>query len=120
MGELLDGTTALFKQLWLEKPKAATNGSTDTAIAHETITPKDAFSKLKEKAFIRNQVGAHFNLTGLDISDGEVEEFANLTVELAETLSCTACGQIPGKKGANHYECSCPQPNVVRMLPLQL
>ncbi|NBC47322.1 MAG: hypothetical protein GVY22_04880 [Gammaproteobacteria bacterium] len=65
-------------------------------------------------------LGAHFNLSGLDLSDAEVEEFAKLTVELAQILSCGTCGQIPGKQGVNHYECSCPRPAVVRILPLQL
>jgi recombinational DNA repair ATPase RecF len=120
LGELLDGCTALFKRLWMEKPQAANNGDPNADVEHETQQPQQTFTKLKQIAFIRNQVGAHFNLAGLDISDAEVEAFANLTVELAQTLSCGVCGQIPGKKGENHYECSCPRPAVVRMLPLQL
>ena len=104
----------------MEKPQAANNGDPNADVEHETQQPQQTFTKLKQIAFIRNQVGAHFNLAGLDISDAEVEAFANLTVELAQTLSCGVCGQIPGKKGENHYECSCPRPAVVRMLPLQL
>ena len=120
LGELLDGATALFKKLWMEKPQAPNSGESNAQGEHETLQPKETFTKLKQIAFIRNQVGAHFNLAGLDISDAEVEEFANLTVELAQMLSCGVCGQIPSKKGVNHYACSCPRPAAVRMLPLQL
>lgn len=118
LGELLDGVSSLFKKLWMEKPCSPEDDG--TAVEYERLHPKETFNKVKEIAFIRNQVGAHFNLSGLDISDAEVEQFATLTVALAQTLSCAVCGQVPGKKGANHYECSCKQPAVVRMLPLQL
>jgi hypothetical protein len=56
----------------------------------------------------------------MEISDAEVAEFADLAVELARAISCETCGQIPGKKSINHYECSCAAPDVVRMLPLQV
>jgi hypothetical protein len=120
LNELLDGTTSLFKKLSLEKPKTLGDPAATNGVEYETVNPKAAFGKLKDTAFVRNQVGAHYNLTGMEISDAEVKEFGQLAVELVQGLSCTVCGQIPGKKGTSHYECSCPKSAVVRMLPLQL
>lgn len=78
------------------------------------------YDALKATAFVRNQVGAHYNVTGMAIADAEIEEFARLAVALAGTLSCAACGQIPSKGIGSHYAGSCPEPGGVRMLPLQL
>ncbi len=120
LSELLNGTSSLFQKLAMEKPTTPSDATARSSNRFKTVEPKASFTKLKATALVRNQVGAHYNLTGMEISDAEVAEFAQLAVELAEALSCSVCGQIPGKKGGSYYRCSCAEPAAVRMLPLDL
>ena len=80
----------------------------------------DILNQLRSLVFLRNQVGAHFNLAGSAVPDTDVQQFADLTVKLAESLSCKTCGQIPGKKMTTYFKCSCSSPLEVMVLPLQL
>lgn len=120
LGELLDGTESLFKKLELHKPELDASGVTLTPPNYVTSTVTDLLKDIRAMAFLRNQVGAHFNVDGLGISDADVEAFADAAARFAQALSCPTCGQIPGKKATNHYQCSCTVPNEVRMLPLQM
>ena len=58
---------------------------------------------LKRLYFIRNQVGAHFNLEQ-DVSDDDVELFGHTTLELGKALVCNETGQLPVKKTADHWK----------------
>ncbi len=58
--------------------------------------------------WIRNQVGCHWNISGLDISDSDVMALSNITIELANALVCENCGQIPLKeRSGSFFECQC-------------
>jgi len=48
--------------------------------------------RLNDLSFIRNQVGAHFNLAALDVSDQDVTELGEATLALAQLLTCPGCG----------------------------
>jgi hypothetical protein len=71
------------------------------------VSPLSAFKVIEKMEFIRNQVGAHFNLIGLDVSDRDVEAFGRRTIELADVLCCGACGQVPSVQGQTFYRCRC-------------
>ena len=58
---------------------------------------------LKKLLFIRNQVGAHFNLVE-DASDDDVELFGKKTLELGKTLVCSETGQLPLIKSVDHWQ----------------
>jgi DNA repair exonuclease SbcCD ATPase subunit len=58
---------------------------------------------LKRLLFIRNQVGAHFNLEQ-DASDDDVEHFGRTTLELGKALVCNETGQLPLIKTADHWK----------------
>ncbi len=119
LGELLDGTSALFKTLETQKPVIdAATGNPVNPVQHVNNKLTDLINDLKQSAFVRNQVGAHYNISGTSISDVDVEDFAELCVKLANAISCTICGQIPSKRTATHYQCSC-KTNEMRMIPLQ-
>ena len=98
LGDLLDGCSKLFKVLEVEKPAVASDdsegdGDGEGDAQQVKIQPfVDAFNPL---AFIRNQVGCHFNLAGSEVADGDVESFGKATVNLAEALMCPLCGDLP-------------------------
>lgn len=61
------------------------------------------FQELNKLAFIRNQVGAHFNQLGSDVTDGEVEALGKWTLELAESLTCPEAGGFPDRDKSGSY-----------------
>lgn len=66
-------------------------------------------SSLDEFAWIRNQVGAHFNPGGQLVSDADVKLFADHALALARALMCPACHAVPAKDNSgSYYECGCP------------
>jgi len=85
----------------------------------EAMSPVPAFEAIDKMSFIRNQVGAHFNLIGLDVSDQEVEAFGQRTVELTDILCCSGCGQVPSTQDQTHYRCRCPKDSRATMTPLR-
>ena len=60
-------------------------------------------TRLRNIAFIRNEVGAHFNIDS-QTGDEEVLEFGNLTIQFAELLVCPISGSLPirNKSGSYH------------------
>lgn len=89
-------------------------------ISEEEITEisiEPLIESIKELAWIRNQVGCHFNLSGMDVSDPDVKIFGKRTIALAETLICPKCGEIPGRnKSGSYWECKC---KMTQLHPLQ-
>ena len=64
---------------------------------------KEVIEELRSIAFIRNEVGAHFNLDS-EADDSEVVNFGRLTLRLAELLICPESGSLPirSKSGSYH------------------
>lgn len=69
--------------------------------------PSEIFTDLKEMKLIRNQVGAHFNAAGLEISDKDVHTFACVALELVEQVSCARCGSVPEVWMGDKFRCRC-------------
>lgn len=63
----------------------------------ETIGIKPLIDSLRELTWIRNQVGAHFNVLGEEISDVDVRQFGGATLALASALICPVSGELPNK-----------------------
>lgn len=120
LGELLDATASLFKKVEINSPVLDSAGQPMNPAQFTTFKPETIVGKIRELAFVRNQVGAHFNASGAEIADSDVEAFADLTVQLAEALRCPRCGQIPTRDTGSHLECSCPPTTAVRMSPLKV
>lgn len=77
----------------------------------------DSLAALKPLAFIRNQVGAHFNVDGSQVSDREVTEFGAAVLILAENLLCPETGAFPDRdKSGSWLE---TRSGLVRLHPLQ-
>jgi len=120
LGELLDATASLFKKAEIRRPVLNSAGQPMNPSQFTISKPEGIVGRIRELAFVRNQVGAHFNAAGADIADSDVEAFADLTVQLAEALSCPMCGHIPVRDTGDHYACSCPSVTAVRMSPLKV
>jgi len=120
LGELLDATSSLFKKAEIHRPTLDASGHPLNPPQFTSSKPESVLGKLRDLAFIRNQVGAHFNVPGAEIADSDVEAFADLTVQLVDALSCPKCGQIPGRDAGTYFECSCPSVTAVRMSPLKV
>lgn len=120
LGELLDGTESLFKNLEIHRPDLDTLGQPKNPAQYVVGKVDGIMGQIRSLNFLRNQVGAHFNSAGAAISDVDIQLCADQTVKLAEALSCETCGQIPSKKTATYFQCSCTAPFEVRMQPLQL
>lgn len=84
------------------KKETPTGKYSATDVIKETHL-NDLLSKIKELTIIRNWVGAHYNPSGSLVSDKDVKEFANLTLELAELITCPENGQFPDKDHSGSY-----------------
>jgi hypothetical protein len=57
-------------------------------------------------AWIRNQVGAHFNPNAAGISDNTIKTFGENVLAFADALLCKHCHQLPNKnKSGSYWEC---------------
>lgn len=89
-------------------------------------TPKETALKplldsLAGTEWIRNQVGCHWNMSGLDVSDKDVEDYAAKVITLAEALLCATCGSLPTEsKGGTDLRCRCAGDNGLRLYPLEI
>lgn len=54
-------------------------------------------------AWVRNQVGCHFNVTGQNISDADIRIFGEKVVMLAEALICAEGGDVPKNTKSGSY-----------------
>ncbi len=124
LSELSNACTSLFRRLQIGKaPQLAnvplTRDQVRAAQGEEfTITcPLDVFSGIKDSAFVRNQVGSHYSLSGMDVSDNEVDQFGNDVMSLATAITCQNCGTIPGRNRGTHFGCPC---GLTKLMPLTI
>ncbi|MDP9357001.1 MAG: hypothetical protein M3R02_17275 [Chloroflexota bacterium] len=122
LGELLSATEKLFKKLEVKRAARHPSGEHITPAVFEVIEPGPGaiVGKLRQSAYLRNQVGAHHNVSGMTVSDGDVRAFADLAAQLVESIVCPSCSQIPSKSAGTYFRCSCGEKFGVQMLPLQL
>jgi hypothetical protein len=120
LSELLGGTKKLLKAIELHRPRLDDVGQLIEPVEYVVEKVDGTAAAIDSSIFVRNQVGAHFNIAGAGISDNDVSDFAGFAVEFAKAISCRICGQIPSKKAVTHYECSCGGNKALRMFPLQV
>ncbi len=122
--ELLNGCVKLFREIRIGKSPHIANIPLTTEQVKEaveedfTITcPLSIFSKIIDSSFVRNQVGCHYNLSGMEISDEEVEEFGDDVLSLAIGITCQNCGTLPGRNRGTHFGCPC---GLTKLMPLSV
>jgi len=102
LSELLDGLSKdLLKNFKVEHLEKDVAGKYTSVTKQVDLKP--VIDKLKALKAVRNQVGAHFNFDGSLVSDGDVEDFGNATVEFAELLICPECGALPDRNKSGSY-----------------
>jgi hypothetical protein len=101
LAELLNGLDKKLKSL-LKIEKYKDDGS------KYDINLESLLLEINGQTWIRNQVGAHFSITGMDISNEAVRTMGELTVKFAQALICEECGQLPDQnKSGSYWECKC-------------
>jgi energy-coupling factor transporter ATP-binding protein EcfA2 len=104
LGELIDTLQPKYLKnihtIHTVKQKDETGQINEVEITFQLQPIVDA---LKRLLFIRNQVGAHFNLEQ-DASDDDVELFGRTTLELGKAIVCNETGQLPLIKTADHWK----------------
>lgn len=98
LGDLFASVSKLKSVLQIEM--VAAGGATKTPA-------KDAITALDSLAWIRNQVGCHWNIHGAEVSNGDVKDFVEKTIALSGLLICPECGEVPRKNGGTHWHCGC-------------
>jgi len=119
LGELLDSASSLVGRLELRRVNRDDTGNPTNPAEFNAIQSIGHFTRIRECAFLRNQVGAHYNLTGMNHSDGDIMEFAQLALHFVTAVTCEDCGQIPSRGAGTHFRCSCRQDRATQLLPLQ-
>ena len=87
LAPLLEAVTSSTKNFTTQHP-----GSPDS------LPWPPALKRLNDLAFIRNQVGAHFNVAALDVSDQDVIELGEATLALAHLMTCPKCHERAYRK----------------------
>ena len=73
----------------------------------EAIDLCECIDAIDRTAFVRNDVGAHSNID-ISVLQEDVVEFGKAIVKFVESISCPACGNIPGTdKSGSYWECYC-------------
>ncbi len=120
LGELLRATRKLFQDAKVHRIKREQPNMIPQSENWVEITLKDYHEKLDGMMLIRNEVGAHFNLSGNDWSDNDVREFGQAAYDLAEALACPQCGHIPKNVRSDHRGCSCEAKYQTRLYPMNV
>jgi len=103
LGELIDTLQPKYLKYIKAIHTTVTNasGKEETNETEHLLQP--IIDDLKKLMFIRNQVGAHFNLDE-NASDDDVMLFGKKTLRLAEILVCRQTGQLPLTKSGDHWK----------------
>ncbi len=122
LGDLLNGCKKLLGAIQIERTILASGPgnrpAADTPGPHTVVAQVQPFlDDAGPLMFIRNQVGCHFNLTGSEVADADVEAFGNATVALVKAMICAGCGDIPDRPDGTHFRCACKTPT--KMAPLE-
>lgn len=111
LGDLTDCISSkLRKTLKIE------NMAEDTLVVAEELALESILNTISGMNWIRNQVGCHWNISGMDIGNSEIEGLANGTIQLAESLVCEYCGELPRvENDGSFWRCRCSRK---RLYPL--
>jgi energy-coupling factor transporter ATP-binding protein EcfA2 len=74
----------------------------------ETVELGKLVEVTTEQNWVRNQVGCHFNVGGMTISDPDVIEFGKRVADFSSSCVCGSCGEFPNRdKSGSYWECKC-------------
>lgn len=105
LGEYLSGIDSKLRKLLKSIAITGTGGSGQPSETAVVIQP--LLERIEAMAWIRNVVGAHFSLPGMEVSNAEVLALGTYSVELVDALVCPKCGALPWKNTGSFYSCGC-------------
>lgn len=90
---------------------------TDAKNGNQVTELRPLIEDIFSQTWLRNQVGCHFNINGLNLADTDVSRFLNGVIAMGKALICDGCGELPRrKKEGSFWQCSC---GALQMLPLE-
>lgn len=114
LGEYLDALQPKYlKDIYVVQKLKGLDEDGNEVYTETTIALQPTVEEIKKLAFIRNEVGAHFNLDQ-NVLDSEIETLGNKTLELAKMLICNETGELPLYKGSDHWS---PKSNNIKLYP---
>jgi energy-coupling factor transporter ATP-binding protein EcfA2 len=102
LGEYLNGLDSKLRKLM----KSVANAP-GTTTAQSIMELQPLLAAIESMTWIRNLVGAHFNVDGMDLSDAQIIEFGKATCALLDALICLCCGELPRKNTGSFFVCGC-------------
>lgn len=75
-----------------------------TGAASPRVPLEPLFSAIDQFAWIRNQVGCHFNAGAAGVGDADVRKFAEAVVALGAALVCPTGGDFPERDGGSFWQ----------------
>jgi len=105
LGEL---TGCIRRQLWrILKSESVNEDVKSEDRRRKTEDRKQRLSRIRHPLSVIRS-GCHWNISGMDVADTEVQDLANVTIELASTLVCENCGELPYRdRSGSYFECRC-------------
>jgi hypothetical protein len=105
LGEYMSGLETKLRKLIKCVAIATPQGS---SVSNETTTEfQPLLEAIESITWIRNLVGAHFNIDGMNLSETEVRQFALAACALLDALICRKCGELPRKNQGSFFSCGC-------------
>jgi hypothetical protein len=105
LGEYLSGLETKLRTLIKCVAITTPQGS---SVSNKTTTEfQPLLEAIESITWIRNLVGAHFNIDGMNLSEAEVRQFATATCSLLDVLICRKCGELPRKNQGSFFSCGC-------------
>jgi hypothetical protein len=105
LGEYLSGLDSKLRKLI--RCVATCQGTLPGQKVEVAVEIKPLLDAIESTTWVRNLVGAHFSLSGMDVTDGQVVQFATATTALLEALVCSQCGELPRKNSGSYFVCAC-------------
>ena len=105
LGEYLSGVDSKLRKLL--RSVHVVQGTSPGQSSENATDLKPILDAIESAAWIRNMIGAHFNLAGMDILDSQILQFGKMTCELLDATICPGCGELPRKNAGSFYSCGC-------------
>lgn len=100
LGDLLPNVKGkLREQLHIEFVEI--DGATETV--QKTVQFKGILDEISSIVTVRNEVGAHFNVDGFDVTDAKALAFADHVLTLADAMICPEHGWPSSEKSGSHW-----------------
>lgn len=105
LGELTTCFSAkkLLPALTIERATLQKDGDGKENEVWVKIALAPLIDQIKKWAEVRNSVGCHFNELGANCTDADVQELANATLALGDTLVCSDGGDFPSRDDSGSY-----------------